>query len=331
MHKDECCSDLMLSFARMIVTFSREVLFNEDISRIQSEAELHAWEKAEVEKVLAKVGLLETDADDAADFCWAEREHEGWRLEINYEVMVLAGELVPLAYVKFLVLWREAQARLVIVDHLCRNKACSNGVGRVGSVVVEQVVKRYPLSSAMLCTVRAKRPAPFAQNEEERVKAVAVYKRMGFLEMPRKCAVARCLQPLAERPGKRPGWAGPRLAALAGLMAQGAFGDSLPMTEADMRASAPRRIVWWELAGRPGGEAWWAALAAEPLAPPAGLSPPEWLRQGATVEALCDGKWWVAVVAEVQAAGTRGLRARVHYVGVDGAASGQVARRSLPR
>ena len=144
----QCCPELIHSFARMYVTFAREVLFNEEVSRIQSDAELLAWEKVEVEKVMAKIMLIQhtqQDAGEAADFCCGAQEHEGWRLEIKHEVMVLAGALVPIAYVKFLVLWREDRARLLLVDHLCRNRASPKGVGpvgRVGSVVVEQLVAR---------------------------------------------------------------------------------------------------------------------------------------------------------------------------------------------
>jgi hypothetical protein len=310
--------DMILSFAKMYVTFSREVLCNEDVSRIQSDAELLAWEQEKVEEIMAS---LLKGASEPADFSGAVREHESWRVEMKHEVMVLAGDLVPLAYVKLLVLWSEGQARLVTVDHLCRNRTTPHGVGRVGSVVVEQVLARYPVSSAILCTVTAKRPAPFAQKEEDRLKALRAYRRMGFREMPRGGGVYRCLQPLAEWPGKSPQWAGARLAALAGLLADSAVRDSLPMTKADMHASAPRRIAWWELAGRPEGEAWWAALAAER---PAGPSAPAWLRVGAQVEARCKEEWWLAIVAEVRPAGTRALEARIHYVSKDGAASGYV-------
>ena len=180
------------------------------------------------------------------------------------------------------------------------------------------------MSSAILSTVTARRPALFAQKEEDRAKAVDVYRRMGFKEMPRKGGVFCCLQPLVERPGKRPGSAGPGLAALAGLVGAGAFGHSLPMGKADMCAKAARRIVWWELAGRSDGEAWWKALAAEPPAPLAGLTLPDWLRLGAAVEARWKRGGGVAVVAEIRAAGTRGLRVRVCYIGDDGAATDQV-------
>jgi hypothetical protein len=318
-NEDLCCSALIPSLANMLATFSREILDMKVLCKIRSEADLLMWEQAESEKIMTKLARMRTDAGKVTDFCWAAREHEGWRLETNHEVLVRSGDLAPLAYVKFLVLWCEGQARLVLFDYLCRNKAGPKGLGRVGSVVVEQVVARYPLSSVILCTVKVKDPAFFQQPEEERAKAVEAYQRMGFQEMPRKGGVFRCLQPLAELPGKPPGRAGARLAALAGLVAD--LGDSLPMTAGHMRDTA--RILGWELAGRPDGEAWWAALAADPPAPLAGPTSPDWLRPGAKVEALWRGDWWDVVVVKVRPVGTRSLEALVRYVDRAGVALGQ--------
>ena len=144
----------------------------------------------------AQVMLVATGAPQATGFRCGAREDGGWRFETRFEVMVQEACLVPLAYAKLLVLWRDDQARLVVVDHLCRNRAGPRGVGRVCAAMLEGAAARYPAASVILCTVKTRVPTPFTQSDADQAAAVEFYKGLGLGEMPRGGGVFRCLRPL---------------------------------------------------------------------------------------------------------------------------------------
>ena len=204
-------------------------------------------------------------------------------------------------------------------------------MGLVCGAFLQGLAERHPAATLILCTVKARRPSPFAQSEEDRAATAEFYRGMGFREMSRRAGVFRCLQPLVAAATFRrppPQSAGKRLSALGALLADSALLCSLPMMEGDMLATAARRISWWELAGREGGAgAWWAALAEEPAA----AAWPDWLVAGAAAEVAHGGSWCEAHVAEVRSGGPRGPQARIRYRGDGGVDSGEVRRSAAAR
>lgn len=96
--KDERSFDLTEGLARMLATFSREVLDNEDVYSIRTEEDRRAWERAYIESATAEIQGMATDLPGAGTWGDKSTEQDGWKAEIRHEVMVAAGDLVPLAY-----------------------------------------------------------------------------------------------------------------------------------------------------------------------------------------------------------------------------------------
>ena len=270
---------LVEDVTRMVVDFSRLVLHFDNLKDVRTDEELAKWETEQME--IQRVHLLDIeDAEALGD----------WRLETRLEVHIdRTGEPRASGFMKLRVLSRRGEPFLVVVDWLFR---ATWAAGRVGSALLRRVQDRWPQCRVVLCTVKPRRPAKYAQQPKAHDAVVAFYRRAGFREAARGSAVLAWLRDAVA--GEREH--GSAWADLQGLV-RGSLGDSLPVRGEDARGARP--ITWWEHVGGPDAEAARGAVWARATAG----TGRGWLAPGAVVEALYEGGWWFAEVARVRARG----------------------------
>ena len=326
---------------RMYANFERLVLYSTGLHRVRSEKGLEQRKervsKEVIRELLAGGGALASGSVERGE----------WAVETRVEVALSGTE--PVGLTKLRVLGRGGEPFLVVVDMLCRDPLAP--FKRVGSLLLERVVKAFDGCRVVLCTVRPQNPSRWAQSTAEHDAVVAKYRRAGFVPLDTGDELLEWLVRLRvwaqERARERAAsWC--TWGDLAGLV-EVELGVALPVLE---MGNEQRPITFWEYRDSdPAAQglrgACWARATADVQTPPPAesavglamdglerlpaLAPaPEpahgagplgdagwekWARRGAAVEVHWGGDWWNARVAKERRGRFGGAEVLVHYVG----------------